>query len=217
MTQTQTKSITKRQKEVLKILYGYIKNSGFPPSFEEAKEQLGISSNQSLLDLLRRLEEKGCIKREEGQARGIKILPLGFKILKRKQLIPFAGISSAGSSIESYIETFERWEELPSNLLENEKVYESEENVFVIKVHGDSMVNAGIDDGDVLLVKQVKEFFNDDIVVARSDEGTTVKRFVTKDDGRAYLQPENPAYGKIPIFAETVFDGKVILNLSKLK
>jgi len=211
-----SKEVTKRQKEVLKILYNYIKSEGFPPSFEEAKEQLNISSNQSYLDLLHKLEEKGCIKRQEGQARGIKILPLGFKILNKNTLVPFAGISSCGSSVESYTEIFEKWDELPSNLLENERVLESAENVFVIKVHGDSMINAGIDEGDVLLVKQVKEFFNNDIVVARSDEGTTVKRFIATDDGRTYLQPENPNYGKIPIFAETLFDGKVILNLSKV-
>ncbi len=210
------KELTKRQKEVLIILYNHIKTSGFPPSFEEAKEQLNISSNQSLLDLLHKLEEKGCIKRQEGQARGIRILPLGFKTLNKKTLIPMAGISSCGPSVESYSETFEKWDELPSNLLKNERVLESEEEVFVIKVHGDSMVNAGIDDGDILLIKKVKEFFDGDIVVARSDEGSTVKRFIATEDGRTWLQPENPAYDKIPIFMETIFDGKVILNLSKL-
>jgi len=209
------KSITERQKEVLKILYDHIKSSGFPPSFKEAKEQLGISSNQSYLDLLQNLEKCGCIKRQEGQARGIKILPLGFKILKKQLMVPFAGISSAGPYIESYNDAFSKWIELPNQVLENERVQQSEENVFVIKMYGDSMINAGIDDGDILLIKQAKEFRNGDVVVARSDDGTTVKTFVAENK-KAYLKPENPKYQNIPIFEETYFDGKVILNLSKL-
>ncbi|MCF7835627.1 MAG: transcriptional repressor LexA [Candidatus Marinimicrobia bacterium] len=213
-----TKNITKRQKEVLEVLYDCINSSGFPPSYEEAKARLGISSNQSLIDLLKKLEEKGFIKRQEGQARGIRILSPGFEILEKKPLVPFAGVSSCGAFVESYTEIFEKFEELPSSYLENEKVFESEENVFVIKVYGDSMINMGIDDGDVLLVKKVKEFFNGDVVVARDDDfGTTVKKFVATSDGRTWLEPANPNYKRIPIYAETIFDGKVILNLSKLR
>ncbi len=209
------KHITSRQKEVLKILYDYIKSLGFPPSFGDLKEQLGINSNQSLLDLLHKLEERGCIKRLEGQARGIKILPLGYKILDKNQLVPVVGESSAGQFIEVE-ETFD-WMTLPGAVLENEEIKQAQDEVFIIKVHGDSMINAGIDDGDSLLVKKTHEFHSGDIVVARSDDGTTVKRFIAEPDGRAYLKPENPVYKNIPIFEETVFDGKVISNLSKVK
>lgn len=208
--------VTKRQKEVLKILYDYIKSFGFPPSFKEAKEQLGISSNQSFIDLLQKLEEKGCIKRQGGQARGIKILPLGFKALGEGKLIPVVGASSAGPFIESYSDSFQ-WITLPRAVLENEEIKQAQDEVFVIQVSGDSMINAGIDDGDSLLVKKTREFRSRDIVVARNDDGTTVKRFIAEPDGRAYLKPENPAYKIIPIFENTVFEGKVILNLSKVK
>ena len=78
------------------------------------------------------------------------------------------------------------------------------------------MINAGINDGDVLLIKKTEQFRSGDIVVARSDDGTTVKRFVAESDGRAYLKPENPNYKIIPIFEDTYFDGKVIANLSVL-
>ena len=78
------------------------------------------------------------------------------------------------------------------------------------------MINAGINDGDLLLIKQAREFKNGDIVVARNDDGTTVKRFVAENK-KAYLKPENPAYKNIPIFEDTYFDGKVIANLSTLK
>ena len=98
--------------------------------------------------------------------------------------------------------------------LENEEV-NLNEDVFLIKVNGDSMINAGIDDGDILLVQKTQEFKSGDIVVARSDEGTTVKRFIA-EDGRIYLKPENPKYDNILILEDTYFDGKVVLNLSKI-
>ena len=93
---------------------------------------------------------------------------------------------------------------------------QSKEDFFAIQVYGDSMINAGINNEDILLVKKTMEFLSGDIVVARSDDGTTVKRFIAESDGRAYLKPENPVYKNIPIFAETFFDGKVILNLSAM-
>ena len=79
------------------------------------------------------------------------------------------------------------------------------------------MINAGINDGDTLLVKKSKEFKSGDIVVARNDDGTTVKRFIS-EGGKRYLKPENPAYKNISIIpGEIHFDGKVILNLSKAR
>lgn len=209
------KNITLKQKRVLELIYDAIKNSGFPPSFADLKESLKVSSNQSVLNFLKSLEKKGLIKREEGQARGIKILRLGYKILDKEQLVPHAGTSSAGTYIESFTSIFERWSVLPGEVLQNEKVSMSDEDVFVIQVNGDSMINAGIDDSDMLLVKKTKEYKSGDIVIARSDDGTTVKRFVA-EEGRTYLKPENPAYKNIPIFPETIFEGKVILNLSKV-
>jgi repressor LexA len=104
-----------------------------------------------------------------------------------------------------------------SGISHNEKITKSSDNVFAIQVHGDSMINAGIDDGDMLLVKKTGEFKSGDIVVARSDDGTTVKRFIA-DGGKRYLKPENPNYENIPIIPEEInFEGKVILNLSKVR
>jgi SOS-response transcriptional repressor LexA len=102
-------------------------------------------------------------------------------------------------------------------MLQNEKITKSEENLFAIQVHGDSMINAEIDDGDYLLIKKTNEFKSGDIVVARADNGVTVKRFIA-DGGKRYLKPENPNYENIPIIpGEINFDGKVILNLSKVR
>lgn len=207
-------NITLKQRRVLKAIYESIENEGFPPTLADLREEIKVSSNQSVLNFLETLEKKGFIKREEGQARSIKILPLGFKILGKRKLVPHAGTSAAGSYIESFADTFQKWVELPSIALE--KVKESQDDVFVIRVYGDSMINAGIDDGDVLLIKKTREYKNGDIVVARYEDGTTVKRFVAENK-KTYLKPENPNYPVIPIYPETFFEGRVILNLSKIK
>ncbi len=216
MSNKSIKNLTPKQRKVLEIIYENINSVGYPPSLSNLKGELRVSSNQSALNFLDALENKGFISRQKGEARGIKILPLGFKILGKEHLVQVAGESSAGSFTESYIEPF-RWMTLPGAVLENEEIKQAQDEVFVVKVHGDSMINAGIDDGDSLLVKKTREFKSMDIVVARNDDGTTVKRFIAEPDGRAYLKSENPAYKIIPIFENTIFEGKVILNLSKVK
>lgn len=180
----------------------------------DLKEKLRVSSNQSILNFLDALEENGFIKREKGQARSIEILSLGFQILGRTRLIPMLGVSAAGAFIESPADISDRWELLPGEIIKNEKILQAEEQFFVIQVSGDSMLNANINDGDSLLIKKTNEFRSGDIVVARNDDGTTVKRFIAEDDGRAYLKPENPKYKNLTIYEDTYFDGKVIANLS---
>lgn len=209
--------LSSKQKKVLEIIYDSTYSLGFPPTLADLKAELAVSSNQSVLNFLEILEKKQCIKRGEGRARSIKILPLGLKILEKDQLVPLAGISAAGPYIESFAETFTSWLPLSEQILQNEKINKSQDEVFVIQVSGDSMINAGIDDGDMLLIKKSSEFKSGDIVVARTSEGTTVKRFIA-DGGKRYLKPENPAYNNIPIIpGEVFFDGQVILNLSKVK
>ncbi|MFZ1019996.1 MAG: transcriptional repressor LexA [Minisyncoccia bacterium] len=207
-------SITKRQKEFLQIIYDFIKNTGFPPSFEEMREKLKVSSNQSIIDLLEKLEKGGAVKRNEGSARSINITPFGFKILG-KQIFPMVGVSSAGPFIESFQDIDFKWLEVPTGIMPEEKIKKTDE-VFIIQIQGDSMINAGINDGDKLLVQKSKSFKNGDIVVARNSDGTTVKRFVVEKNN-IYLKPENPNYDIIKIIPEEIFfDGKVILNLSKI-
>jgi len=209
-------ALTIKQKKVLELIYNFLKDSGFPPTLADLKAELDVSSNQSILNFLETLEKKQCIKREEGQARSIKILPLGLKIIEKDQLVPIAGTSAAGSYIESFVDIFTSWQPISNQILQNEKIDISRDKVFVIQISGDSMINAGINDGDMLLVKEAKEFISGDIVVARTSDGTTVKRFIA-DGGKRYLKPENPNYENIPIIpGEITFDGKVILNLSKV-
>lgn len=206
--------LTQKQQKVLELIYESLESSGFPPTLADLKEALGVSSNQSVLNFLETLVKKGAIKREEGQARGLRILPLGYKILGKESLISIVGNSSAGPFVDSFTDVFD-WVTLPGKISTNEKINQSKDDVFIIQVHGDSMINAEIYDGNILLVKKTNEFSSGDIVVARNDDGTTVKRFIA-EEGRTYLKPENPAYKNIPIFEETIFEGKVISNLSKM-
>lgn len=207
-------NLTPKQKKTLEVIHQYIENSGYPPSLADLRQELKVSSNQSVLNFLKALEDGGYIKRQEGETRGIRILPLGFNMLNKQLLVPLVGQSSAGSFVESYADAFSEWIPLPNQLLENEAVKQAKEDVFVIRVQGDSMINANIFDDNILLIQKTKQFRSGDIVVVRGDDGTTVKRFVAESDGRAYLKPENPAYKIIPIFEDMVFEGKVIANLS---
>lgn len=209
--------ITEKQKNVLNEIYESIKETGFPPTLADLKELLGLASNQAVLNYLKSLEKNGLIKREEGQARSIKILPLGFKEIGKPQMAPFVGMSAAGPYIESFADAFTSWIPLSDKILQSEKISRAQDDVFIIQVSGDSMINIDIEDRDMLLIKKSKEFKSGDIVIARTDEGTTVKRFVV-EGGKRYLQPENPAYEKMVIIpGEVKFEGKVILNLSKVK
>jgi len=196
--------ITKRQKQLLFVIYEYIRNSGYPPTFEEMKDELNVVSNQSVVDLLIKLTEQRLIERIESSARSIKILPLGYKILKKPTLTPFLGIVSAGPLTEA-IEIPGEWMQVASD------VAKLKDNVFLLKISGDSMINAGIDDGDVILVKEEKEFVSGDIVLAQIKDGATVKRFMSDDKPPyIYLKPENPKYKNILFDDETEIKGKVI-------
>lgn len=201
--------LTKRQKQLLEMIYQYIKNTGYPPSFEEMKNSLAVVSNQSVIDLLFKLEMQKLIKRNEAQARSISILPLGYNILGASPLVPFLGITHAGSPI-SAVEISGEWQSISPDitLLKDE--------VFLLKISGDSMINAGIEEGDMVLVKNQKEFMSGDIVLADVDGETTIKRFVSEDKPPyLYLKPENPQY-KVIFFTERVtLKGKVVSIMKK--
>lgn len=198
------KKITQRQKDLLEIIYKYIKNSGYPPTFEEMREQLKVASNQSVIDLLAKLEQQNYLKRNESSARSIAILPLGYKELGKPALVSFLGVTTAGAPIEP-IEISGEWQTVSDNaaLLKDD--------VFLLKIKGDSMINAGIDDGDVVLVKTEKEFISGDIVLANIGDKKTVKRFISEDKPPyLYLKPENPKYPIIYFTEEVTLAGKVI-------
>jgi repressor LexA len=198
------KTITKRQKETLLAIYNSFKESGYPPTLQELKDILRVKSNQAVIDLLKALEKRKLIKREEGSARGIKIKPLGYDSIHKEPLVRTAGVTAAGPATLAIEQ--DKWVEMSDG-------YQKYEDVFVVKVAGNSMIEADIYDGDDVLIKRADEYQNGDIVLARLGDSTTLKRFVY-DQGKTYLKPENPACSIIAITHETFFIGKMIANLS---
>ena len=196
--------ITKRQKQLLEIIYNYIKDTGYPPTFEEMRESLDVVSNQSIIDLLTKLENQKLLKRNEASARSLTILPLGNKILERPPLIPFLGSTTAGSPMET-MEIAGEWKQI------SPEIKELKNNVFILKVFGDSMINAGIENEDIVLVKEQKEFISGDIVLAQTEDGSTIKRFISEDKPPyIYLKPENSKYKNIIFTDGMELKGKVI-------
>lgn len=202
-------TITKRQKDLLSIIYTYIQSEGYPPTFEEMRERLNVISNQSVIDLLDKLDRNGFIKRNKSIARSIVIYPLGYKVLGRPLLAPFLGAVAAGFPIDA-IQIEGEWREFPGGIAQLNG------EVFLLKVSGDSMINAGIDDGDIILVKREKEFISGNIVLARIRDEITVKRFISNNKPPfIYLKPENPKYNIIPATSEMKLEGKIISVLKK--
>jgi repressor LexA len=200
--------LTKRQREVLTLLYQYISTEGFPPSFDELRKLLDVSSNQTVTDALGALEKKGTIKRGEGSARSLSITRGGFQALGVQPLLPLVGASRGGPLTEAIAASGE-WRTAGdiSTLAPNR-------DVFLIKVHGDSMEGA-IWDGDVVLVTPIENWSqirNKDIVLIEQDGQTTVKRYLTKN-GRHYLKPENPAYPTMPIEEDMRIQGRIVARL----
>ncbi len=204
MVTNKNSGLTERQKQVLMFIYRSIKYSGFPPTLENLREELNVSSNQAVLDLLRILENKKYIKKEEGMARGLLITQKGYDALNVSPYAPMVGTTAAGPFTET-LEQYGEWKTISNQLARVEKI-------GLFKIKGDSMTGAGISDGDIVVVKEDSEFKNGDIVLARNEEGTTIKRFVSTKS-KTYLAPENPKYSVIPITPETRLLGKVISKL----
>lgn len=203
------KLLTKRQRDVLTLLYQHISTEGFPPSFDELRKLLDVSSNQTITDMFNALEKKGVIKREEGSARGLTITRKGFDVLSVQPLLPLAGASRGGPLTEA-VATAGEWKTTSKQISKLDPA----KNTFLIKVHGDSMEGV-IWDGDVVLVAPVtswNEIKNRDIVLVEADGETTVKRYIHKT-GRRYLEPENPAYQPMPITTNMSIQGKIIARL----
>ena len=203
------KELTKRQRQVLRAIYSSLKDSGYPPTLADLRDELNVSSNQAVLDFLKILEGKGFIKKEEGTARSIVILPAGYALLSKPPLAPFLGVTTAGFPAEPF-ETDSKWDTVSPELSK----YAGE--VFLLRINGDSMINAGINNGDYVLVKKDKEYISGDIVLADVDGESTVKRFISEDKPPfVYLKPENPNYSNI-VFTEAVrLKGKIISVIRK--
>lgn len=194
--------ITDRQKQLLNFIVKQIREYSLPPSISEMATFLEVKSKNAVAKLLDSLEEQGFI-RTSGKARGIEVLKtMGESLIKGVVSVPLLGHIQAGSPhlAEEHVE---EWINLPSTLIKGRR------DVFLLKVRGDSMINAGIFEDDLVIVRPVKEAKNNDIVAALLHDEATVKRLVYVKN-RSYLKAENPKYKDIYPKEEWTVQGKVV-------
>lgn len=192
--------ITAKQEEILNYIKNAILDRGFPPAVREICQAVGLKSTSSVHSHLESLEKNGYIRRDPTKPRAIEILDDSFSLMRREMVnVPIVGSVAAGlpllaeQNIDSYFP-------IPAEYMPNDQT-------FILRVKGESMINAGIMDGDRLVVKQQSTASNGDIVVALIDDSATVKTYY-KEDGHYRLQPENDTMDPI-IVDELQILGKV--------
>ena len=196
--------LTVKQSYILQVLKKLIAKNGYPPTVREIGEEAHLSSPATIHFHLSKLEEKGYIKKDDNKNRTLEILVPNEYLEEKENIIevPLLGKVTAGTPIEA-IETPDEYFSLPANLITTRN------EVFTLKVSGESMINVGIYDGDILIVERKNTAHNGDTVVAmNNDNEVTVKTFY-KEDGYFRLQPENDTMEPI-ILKEVTILGKAI-------
>ena len=192
--------ISATQKEILEYIKGEILSKGYPPAVREICEAVDLKSTSSVHSHLETLEKNGYIRRDPTKPRAIEILDDDFNLTRREVVnVPIVGHVAAGEPILA-TENIENYFPIPVEYMPNEET-------FMLKVKGESMINAGIFNGDNVLVKKQPNAENGDIVAALVDDSATVKTFY-KEDGYYRLQPENDTMDPI-IVKECSILGKV--------
>ncbi|WP_139488858.1 transcriptional repressor LexA [Brevibacillus dissolubilis] len=196
--------LSNRQQAIIDFIRKEVKDKGYPPSVREIGEAVGLASSSTVHGHLARLEKKGLIRRDPTKPRAIELLDetrIPEELEDRIIRVPVLGKVTAGLPITA-IESVEEYFPLPENIV-------SSDNVFMLRVSGESMIEAGILDGDYVIVRQQNVANNGDIVVAMTEEDeATVKRFF-KEKTHFRLQPENSQMEPI-ILDHVMILGKVI-------
>ena len=178
-----TGKITAKQQEILEYIKEQILKKGYPPAVREICEAVRLKSTSSVHAHLETLEKNGYIRRDPTKPRAIEILDDTFNLTRREVVnVPIVGHVAAGEPILA-TENIENYFPVPSEYIPNQ-------DVFMLHVKGESMINAGILNGDNILVRQQSSASNGDIVVALVEDSATVKTFY-KENGYYRLQPEN--------------------------
>lgn len=189
-------NITEKQSEILEYIKAQILERGFPPAVREICEAVHLKSTSSVHSHLETLEKNGYIRRDPTKPRAIEILDESFNLTRREMTqVPIIGRVAAGEPLLAE-QNIEDYFPIPVERLPNNQT-------FLLRVRGDSMVNVGILDGDYILVEQRPTAENGEIVVALVEDGATVKRFF-KEDGHYRLQPENDSMDPIIVDEVTV-------------
>ncbi len=192
--------ITAKQTEILEYIKHEIINKGYPPAVREICEAVHLKSTSSVHAHLESLEKNGYIRRDPTKPRAIEIMDENFNLTRREVVnVPVVGSVAAGQPILA-VENIESYFPIPAELMPNQES-------FLLKVKGESMINAGIFDGDQVLVQKQPTAENGEIVVALIEDSATVKTFYKEAD-HIRLQPENDAYDPI-ILPDCTILGKV--------
>lgn len=196
--------LSARQQAILDFIKNEVREKGYPPSVREIGEAVGLASSSTVHGHLDRLEKKGLIRRDPTKPRAIEIRDGSEELAQFTHSVarvPLIGKVTAGAPILA-TENIEDYFPLPTH-------YVGDNNVFMLSVSGNSMIEAGIHDGDYVIVRQQQNANNGDIVVALTpDDEATVKTFYKEKD-HIRLQPENPSM-KPMIYADVTILGKVI-------
>jgi repressor LexA len=197
------KGLTAKQQRVLEVIRSTMRDRGQPPTVREIGQEIGVASSCTVQRHLDALVRKGFITRDRYKYRSIQLADSPFPMFARAMNVPIVGSIAAGAPITA-VENIEDTFPLPAELV-------GDDTIFMLRVRGDSMINAGIFDGDLVAVRQQPDAVNGDIVAALLEEEATVKRFFREGD-HVRLQAENPDYE--PILARDVkILGKVILSI----
>lgn len=184
--------LTRKQKEILTYIKKFIVNHGYAPSVREIGAGVGLSSTATVFVHLKNLEKKGVIRQDKNKFRTLEILVENEFEEKKDDVVtvPLLGRVTAGNPIEA-IENPTEFFDLPSSMIPKN------EEIFTLNVWGESMINAGILDGDIVVVKKANTAKNGQIVVAMNEENeVTLKRFFKESD-HVRLQPENDTMAPI--------------------
>ena len=196
--------LTNKQKDILQIIKKLIAKNGYPPTVREIGKEANLNSPATIHFHLTKLEEKGYIKKGNSKNRTIEVLVPNEYLETDDNVVevPLLGKVTAGTPIEA-IETPDEYFSLPTTL------FNTRNEIFTLNVSGDSMINVGIYDGDILIVERCNTARNGETVVAMNAEGeATVKTFY-KEDGYFRLQPENDTMEPI-ILDEVTILGKAV-------
>ena len=192
--------ISDKQKEILEYIKSEILNRGYPPAVRDICEAVHLKSTSSVHSHLETLEKNGYIRRDPTKPRAIEIIDDTFNLVRREVVnVPLLGRVAAGQPLLA-VENIETYFPVPSEYIPNEET-------FMLRVTGESMINAGIFDGDNILVQRQSTAEDGEMVVALVDDSATAKTFF-KEEGHYRLQPENPAMDPIIVEDCTIL-GKV--------
>ncbi len=196
------RGLSEKQQQILDFIKKETRTKGYPPSVRDICAAVGLKSTSSVHAHLSTLERQGYIRRDSSKMRAIEIIDDEFGLPERDIVnVPVVGTVAAGQPLLA-VENISDYFPIPAEYLPNQQI-------FMLKVHGESMINAGILDGDIVLVAQQSNASNGDMVVALVGDSATVKTFYREKD-HVRLQPENDHMDPIIVTDNLMILGKVI-------